>query len=150
MIGAGSVVFAKNLLGDILSFPELAGCEIALMDIDPERLRIAEIMARKVAATLGTFPTITAYSDRKKALEGADYAINTIQVGGYPSTLIDFEVPKRYGLQQTIADTMGIGGIFHALRTIPVMLAMCRELVEVSLNVVVVYYTNPMAMNTLA
>ncbi len=104
-IGAGGVVFTYNLLGDIFSFPELAESEIALMDIDAERLRIAEMMAHKVAEQLGAHPTIKAYQDRKEALEGADYAINTIQVGGYPSTLIDFDVPKRYGLQQTIAET---------------------------------------------
>ncbi|HYT28093.1 MAG TPA: alpha-glucosidase/alpha-galactosidase, partial [Ktedonobacteraceae bacterium] len=118
MIGAGSVVFTLNLLGDIFTFPELRESEIALMDIDEERLRVAEIMARNVAAKFDAHPTITAHADRKAALEGAYYAINTIQVGGFPSTLIDFEVPKRYGLQQTIADTMGIGGIFRALRTI--------------------------------
>ena len=120
------------------------------MDIDEERLRVAEIMARNVAAKFDAHPTIIAHADRKAALEGADYAINTIQVGGFPSTLIDFEVPKRYGLQQTIADTMGIGGIFRALRTIPVMLAMCREMEEVCPNVTFLNYTNPMAMNTWA
>ena len=150
MIGAGSVVFTLNLLGDIFTFPELREGEIALMDIDEERLRVAEIMARNVAAKFDAHPTIIAHADRKAALEGADYAINTIQVGGFPSTLIDFEVPKRYGLQQTIADTMGIGGIFRALRTIPVMLAMCREMEEVCPNVTFLNYTNPMAMNTWA
>jgi len=150
MIGAGSVVFTLNLLGDILSFPELAECEIALMDIDPERLRIAEIMARKVANTLGAHPKITAYSERKAALDGAAYAINTIQVGGVPSTLIDFEVPKGYGLRQTIGDTLGIGGIFRALRTIPVMLEMCRDMEEVCPDVFFLNYVNPMAMNTWA
>src|SRR2546426_3987599 len=150
MIGAGSVVFTLNLLGDILSFPELAECEIALMDIDPERLRIAEIMARKVADALGAHPRITAYADRKAALDGADYAINTIQVGGVPSTLIDFEIPKRYGLQQTIGDTLGIGGIFRALRTIPVMLEMCRDMEEICPDVLFINYVNPMAMNTWA
>ncbi len=150
MIGAGSVVFTLNLLGDILSFPELAEVEIALMDIDAERLHIAEIMARKVATTLGAHPMITAYADRKAALEGADYAINTIQVGGVPSTLIDFEVPKRYGLQQTIGDTLGIGGIFRALRTIPVMLDMCHDMEEVCPDVTFLNYVNPMAMNTWA
>ncbi len=149
-IGAGSVVFTLNLLGDILSFPELAESEIALMDIDPERLHIAEIMARKVVESLGAHPTITAYANRKAALEGADYVINTIQVGGYPSTLIDFEVPKRYGLKQTIADTVGIGGIFRALRTIPVMLEMCHEMEEVCPDVTFLNYVNPMAMNTWA
>ena len=150
MIGAGSVVFTLNLLGDIFTFPELREGEIALMDIDEERLRVAEIMARNVAAKFDAHPTIITHADRKAALEGADYAINTIQVGGFPSTLIDFEVPKRYGLQQTIADTMGIGGIFRALRTIPVMLAMCREMEEVCPNVTFLNYTNPMAMNTWA
>ena len=150
MIGAGSVVFTLNLLGDIFTFPELRESEIALMDIDEERLRVAEIMARNVAAKFDAHPTIITHADRKAALEGADYAINTIQVGGFPSTLIDFEVPKRYGLQQTIADTMGIGGIFRALRTIPVMLAMCREMEEVCPNVTFLNYTNPMAMNTWA
>lgn len=149
-IGAGSVVFTLNLLGDIFSFPELAECDIALMDIDPERLRIAEIMAHKVAEKLGAHPKISTYQDRKAALEGADYAINMIQVGGYPATLIDFEIPKRYGLQQTIADTLGIGGIFRALRTIPVMLDMCRDMEEVCPGVTFLNYVNPMAMNTWA
>jgi len=149
-IGAGSVVFTYHLLGDIFSFPELTACDIALMDIDPERLRIAEIMAHKVAEKLGAHPKISAYQERKAALEGADYAINMIQVGGYPATLIDFEIPKRYGLQQTIADTLGIGGIFRALRTIPVMLDMCRDMEEVCPGVTFLNYVNPMAMNTWA
>ncbi len=127
-IGAGSVVFTLNLLGDIFLFPELAGAEIALMDIDPERLHIAEIMARKVAEKLGAHSKISAYQDRK----------------------IDFEIPKRYGLQQTIADTLGIGGIFRALRTIPVMLDMCRDMEEVCPDVTFLNYVNPMAMNTWA
>ena len=150
MIGAGSVVFTLNLLGDILAFPELAEAEIALMDIDPERLHIAEIMAQKVAASLGAHPTITAYADRKAALDGADYVINTIQVGGVPSTRVDFQIPKRYRLQQTIGDTLGIGGIFRALRTIPVMLDMCRDMEEVCPDVTFLNYVNPMAMNTWA
>ncbi len=149
-IGAGSVVFTLNLLGDILTFPELAEVEIALMDIDEERLRIAEIMARKVADSLGAHPKITTYSDRKAALEGAHYVINTIQVGGYPSTVIDFDIPKKYGLRQTIADTMGIGGIFRALRTIPVMLDMCHDMEQVCPNTTFLNYVNPMAMNTWA
>src|SRR6266849_3374962 len=149
-IGAGSVVFTYHLLGDIFSFPELTACDIALMDIDPERLRIAEIMAHKVAEKLGAHPKISAYQERRAALDGADYAINMIQVCGYPATLIDFEVPKRYGLQQTIADTLGIGGIFRALRTIPVMLDMCRDMEEVCPDVTFLNYVNPMAMNTWA
>lgn len=149
MIGAGSVVFAKNLLGDILSHPELSGSHIALMDIDPERLRVAEIVAHRVAAATGARPTITATLDRRDALDGADYAINMIQVGGYkPATVIDFDIPKRFGLRQTIADTLGIGGIFRALRTIPVVLEMCRDMAELCPDVWFLNYTNPMAMVT--
>jgi alpha-galactosidase len=149
MIGAGSVVFAKNLLGDILSHPELAGSEIALMDIDSERLRVAEIVAHRVAEAVGAKPCITATTDRRAALDGADYAVNMIQVGGYkPSTVIDFEIPKRYGLRQTIADTLGIGGIFRALRTIPVVLDICRDMESVCPDVLFLNYVNPMAMVT--
>jgi alpha-galactosidase len=152
LIGAGSTVFAKNLLGDILSFPELAESHIALMDIDPERLKTSEIVARKVAQTVGAHPIITTHTDRRKALEGADYAINMIQVGGYkPGTVIDFEVPKKYGLRQTIADTLGVGGIMRALRTIPVMLAMCKDMEEVASDrITFLNYVNPMCMNTWA
>lgn len=147
MIGAGSTVFAKNLLGDILSFPELAESEIALMDIDAERLRVSEVVAHKVAGTVGARPAIRSYTDRRAALDGADYAINMIQVGGYdPGTIIDFEIPKKYGLRQTIADTLGIGGIMRALRTIPVMLDICSDMESVCPDVMFLNYTNPMAM----
>lgn len=147
-IGAGSTVFAKNLLGDILSFPELAGSEIALLDIDAERLRTSEIVAHKVAAALGAKPSITATLDRDRALDGADYAISMIQVGGYkPATVTDFEIPKRYGLRQTIADTLGIGGIMRGLRTIPVLLGMCHDMERLCPDVTFLQYVNPMAMN---
>jgi alpha-galactosidase len=147
MIGAGSTVFAKNLLGDILSFPELKDSHIALMDIDSERLRTSEIVANKVGAAVGASPTITAHTDRRAAMEGADYVINMIQVGGYkPGTEIDFEIPKKYGLRQTIADTLGIGGIMRALRTVPVMLDMARDMEAVCPNTLFINYTNPMAM----
>jgi alpha-galactosidase len=147
-IGAGSTVFAKNLLGDILSFPELAGSHIGLFDIDPERLRTSEIVARKVGQAFGAHPTIEATTDRRKALDGADYAISMIQVGGYkPSTVIDFEIPKKYGLRQTIADTLGIGGIMRGLRTIPVLLSMCQDMEALCPNVTFLQYVNPMAMN---
>ncbi|HIP73774.1 MAG TPA: alpha-glucosidase/alpha-galactosidase, partial [Anaerolineae bacterium] len=107
-IGAGSTVFAQNLLGDILSFPELAEVHIALHDIDPERLRTTEIVARKIAQTLDVQPTITATLDRREALAGTDYAIGMFQVAGYePGTVLDFEIPKKVGLRQTIADTLG-------------------------------------------
>ena len=148
LLGAGSTVFAKNLLGDILSFPELANSEIRLFDIDPERLKTSEVVANKVAQALGAKPKIITTTDRKKALENADYSIAMFQVGGYkPSTLIDFEIPKKYGLRQTIADTLGIGGIMRGLRTIPVMLDMCRDMEEVAGDSTFLNYVNPMAMN---
>ena len=152
MIGAGSTVFAKNLLGDILSFPELAESHIALMDINDERLKTSAVVAHKVAQAVGANPKITLHTDRLSALEGADYAINMIQVGGYkPGTELDFEIPKKYGLRQTIADTLGIGGIMRALRTIPVMLDMCHDMEEVSSpNLTFLNYVNPMCMNTWA
>jgi len=147
-IGAGSTVFAKNLLGDILSFPELAGADIRLHDIDEERLRTSEIVAHRVAHALGVRPRLTATTDRRRALDGADYVITMIQVGGYkPSTVIDFEIPKRYGLRQTIADTLGIGGIMRGLRTIPVLLDICRDMEELCPDAWLLNYVNPMAMN---
>ena len=146
-IGAGSTVFARNLLRDLFTFPELHRAEIALMDIDPERLRATEIVANRVAERAGARPSIVATTDRRRALDGADYAINMIQVGGYqPATAIDFAVPKKYGLRQTIGDTLGIGGIMRALRTIPVMREMTRDMEEVCPDVLFLNYTNPMAM----
>jgi len=150
-IGAGSTVFAKNLLGDILSFPELADSTISLMDIDPERLRTSEIVAHKVADFFGAKPKIEATLDRRRALDGANYAISMFQVGGYkPSTVIDFEIPKKYGIRQTIADTLGIGGIMRGLRTIPVFLDICKDMEELCPDVMFLQYVNPMAMNTWA
>jgi alpha-galactosidase len=148
LIGAGSTVFAQALLTDILSFPELAQSRISLHDIDPDRLRTSERMTRKLAQQLGAKPIIEATTDRRAALTDADYAICMIQVGGYrPSTVIDFDISKRYGLRQTIADTLGIGGIMRAVRTIPVLLDICREMEEVCPNVTFLQYSNPMAMN---
>jgi len=147
-IGAGSTVFAKNLLGDILSFPELSGATISLHDIDAERLRTSEVVARRVAATLEARPAIEATADRRRALDGADYVIVMFQIGGYrPSTVIDFEIPKRYGLRQTIADTLGIGGIMRGLRTVPVLLDVCRDMEAVCPDAHLLNYVNPMAIN---
>jgi alpha-galactosidase len=147
-IGAGSTVFAKNLLVDILSFPELADSKICLFDIGPERLRTSEIVARRVAQQLQVAPEIEIATDRGHALDGATYAINMIQVGGYrPCTVTDFEIPKKYGLRQTIADTLGIGGIMRALRTVPVLIALGREMESRCPDVVHLNYVNPMAMN---
>ncbi len=147
-VGAGSTVFAKNLLGDILSFPELAGSTISLHDIDAERLRTSEIVAHKTAAALGVTPTIETTLDRRESFDGADYVITMFQVGGYePSTVVDFEVPKRFGLDQTIADTLGIGGIMRGLRTIPVLLEMAADMEELCGDATMLQYVNPMAMN---
>jgi alpha-galactosidase len=146
-IGAGSTVFAKNLMGDILSFPELADSTIRLHDIDAERLHTSEVVAHKVAKALGARPTIEATTDRRAALDGADYVLCMIQVGGYkPSTVIDFEIPKKYGLRQTIADTLGIGGIMRGLRTAPVLLDICRDMEELCPHALFLNYVNPMAI----
>ncbi len=147
-IGAGSTVFAQALLTDILGYPELAEATISLHDIDEERLKTSDIVAHRIAGMLGAHPTIEATTDRRAALDGTDYAISMFQIGGYePSTVIDFEVPKRYGLRQTIADTLGIGGIMRGLRTIPVMLEMCRDMEALCPNVLHLNYINPMAIN---
>jgi alpha-galactosidase len=147
-IGAGSVVFAKNLLGDVLLCDGLKESEIALMDIDGDRLATAEVMAHRLAEATESRPTISATMDRKEAFDGADYVICAIQVGGYkPSTVIDFEVPKKYGLRQTIADTLGVGGIMRGLRTIPVLLSLARDMEAVCPNALLLQYSNPMAMN---
>ena len=148
LIGAGSAVFARNLIGDILSFPELSETELALMDVDEARLGTSEIVARRVAAALGASPAITATTDRRTALDGADHVITMFQIGGYrPSTVVDFDVPKRFGLRQTIGDTLGIGGIMRGLRTIPVLLELCRDMEELCPDAWLLQYVNPMAMN---
>lgn len=145
-IGAGSVEFTKNLLGDILTFPELADAEIALHDIDAERLEAAEGIARWTSGTLNASASITSHLDRRAALEGADYVVNMVQVGMHEATLLDFEIPVRHGLRQTIGDTLGIGGIFRALRTIPVMLGIAEDMRVECPDAWFLNYTNPMAM----
>ena len=148
-MGAGSTVFAKNVLGDSMLIPALRDSEIRLYDIDLRRLHESENMLNNINRNNGGHAVITAKTDRKKALAGADYVINAIQVGGYePSTVIDFEVPKKYGLRQTIADTLGIGGIFRALRTIPVLFDFARDMDEACPGAWFINYTNPMAMLT--
>jgi alpha-galactosidase len=147
-IGAGSTVFAKNLMGDILSFPELASSTLTLMDVNVERLRTSEVVAHKVAKAVGAHPTIETTTDRRAALAGADYVICMIQVAGYkPGTVTDFEIPKKYGLRQTIADTLGIGGIMRGLRTIPVLVDICRDMEQLCPNALFLNYVNPMCIN---
>jgi alpha-galactosidase len=148
LIGAGSTVFAKTLIADLLSFPELAaGLTVALMDVDEERLRTSELMTRRLIATSGGNARVDATLDRRRALDGAGYVITMIQVGGYrPATVTDFEVPKRFGLRQTIGDTVGVGGIMRGLRTIPVLLDLCRDMEELCPNAYLLQYVNPMAV----
>jgi alpha-galactosidase len=147
IIGAGSVEFTRNILTDLCSVPELLGSlEFALHDIDPERLAYAERAALQVVARLSAGHTVTAHPERAGAFDGADYLINEIQVGGYDATLRDFEIPKRFGIRQTIADTIGIGGIMRGLRTIPVMIEMGNEMAARCPDGLLLNYTNPMSM----
>jgi len=150
-IGAGSTVFARNLIRDILTFPDLHDATFALMDIDPERLAVTETVAHRIASQAGVKIKVEATTDRRAALTGAQYVINMIQVGGYrPATVTDFEIPKKYGLRQTIADTLGVGGIMRALRTVPVMQGIARDMEELCPDALFLNYTNPMAMLTWA
>jgi len=146
LVGAGSVEFTRNLLGDILSFEALHDAEIVLHDIDPDRLATAERMARWTAEALNVEPTIEAHLDRRAALKGADYAINTIQVGGARATQIDFEIPKRFGLEYTINDTINVGGVMRGLRSIPVTLGIVADMADVCPDALFLNYTNPMGM----
>ena len=146
LVGAGSVVFTRNLLGDFLSYPELRDAEIVLHDIDPDRLRTAERMAAWTGQALGASPRIEASLDRREALRGADFVVNTIQVGGARATQLDFEIPGSYGLQYTINDTINVGGVFRALRSIPVVLGIVRDIEDVCPDARLLNYTNPMSM----
>ena len=147
IVGAGSVEFTRELLGDILSFPELGSVRIVLHDIDVERLETAEAIARATARAAGAQPEVVASTDRRRALDGADYVINVIQVGMHQATVRDFEIPAKYGLNQTIADTIGVGGIFRGLRTFPVLADIARDMEQVCPDAWLLNYTNPMAMN---
>jgi len=147
LIGAGSVEFTRNVLADILGYPELQGtATVVLHDIDAERLGIGERLARLLNEQTKAGAAVESHLARRAALEGADYVINEIQVGGFEATLKDFEVPRRFGLRQTIADTIGIGGIFRGLRTIPVMLGIGRDMAELCPQALLLNYTNPMAV----
>ncbi len=147
-IGAGSTVFAKRLMGDILSYDELKEVTFSLFDIDPDRLATSAMVARKLSDAAGAHARIETPTDRQAALEGADYVICLIQVGGYrPATVVDFEVPKRYGLRHTISDTLGVGGIMRGLRTIPVLQGICRDIEHVAPDALLLNHVNPMAIN---
>ncbi|WP_195454677.1 alpha-glucosidase/alpha-galactosidase [Turicibacter sanguinis] len=151
-IGAGSTVFAKNVLGDCMLTPSLQDAHIALYDIDLKRLDESYQMLENINKNCNeSRATIVSYTDTREALTDATFVVNAIQVGGYePCTVTDFEIPKKYGLRQTIADTLGIGGIFRGLRTIPVLLDYCKIMEEVCPDAWLLNYTNPMSILTLA
>ena len=147
-IGAGSTIFLRHLLGDALLMPSLSNAEIALMDIDEQRLAESELVARRVVETLKAGASVTATTSRREALDGADFVIVSVQIGGYkPCTVTDFEIPKKYGLRQTIADTLGIGGIMRGLRTVPFLWDLCADMEELCPDAVMLQYVNPMAIN---
>lgn len=150
-IGAGSSVFMKNIVGDILHRPALAGAEIRLMDINPTRLEESAIIAGKLVNTLDVPATVKTYSNQREALDGTNFVVVCFQIGGYePSTVVDFEVPKKYNLRQTIADTLGVGGIMRGLRTVPHLWSICEDMLAVAPDAVMLQYVNPMAINTWA
>lgn len=150
-IGAGSTIFMKNIVGDMLHFPALRDARIALMDIDPARLAESELVAKAMVAKMGTGAAIEANTDRRRALDGADFVVTAFQVGGYqPATVTDFDIPRRYGLRQTIADTLGVGGIMRGLRTVPHLWAVAGDMADVCPDALLLQYVNPMAINTWA
>jgi len=151
IIGAGSAVFTKNIVTDLLSLDSFKKMEIALQDIDPVRLKISHELLNVISEKLNASPKITSHTDRRESLVGSDFVQTTIQVGGYkPSTIIDFQIPREYGLKQTIADTLGIGGIMRGLRTIPVLLDIAKDVMEVCPKAIWLQYVNPMCANMIA
>ena len=146
-VGAGSVVFTRQLVTDLLTYPALADVELVLHDINPERLAVAEGTARQANERAGAHLTIIPEPDRRKALAGADFVVNMVQVGGIDGTRKDLEIPARYGLKQTIGDTTGVGGVFRALRTFPFLSGLATDMLEVCPDATLLNYTNPMAMN---
>jgi alpha-galactosidase len=146
-IGAGSVVFARSLICDVLSFPGLADSTLALMDIDPGRLDLIAALASKTLQENQLPAKVESTLDRRRALDGADYVIVMIQVGGLDAFKTDVEIPRRYGIDQTVGDTLGPGGVFRGLRTVPVLVDICRDMSELCPEALLVNYSNPMAIN---
>ena len=150
-IGAGSTIFMKNIVGDVLHFPALEGTTFALMDINEQRLEESALVARKLIAASGRSAQVETTTDQRRALAGADYVVTAFQIGGYePSTVIDFDIPKQYGLCQTIGDTLGVGGIMRGLRTVPHLWRVAADMAELCPNATLLQYVNPMAINTWA
>ena len=151
IIGAGSAVFTKNIFTDLMFIDEFKKMDIALVDIDEKRLKISHELLDVIAKKFNASPNIKSYTDRREALVGSDFIQSTIQVGGYkPSTVIDFDIPKQFGLRQTIADTLGIGGIMRGLRTIPVLVDIGKDIMELCPNALWLQYVNPMCSNMIA
>ena len=150
-IGAGSTIFMKNIVGDMLHQPSLKDATIALMDIDETRLAESAFVARAMVAKMQTGARIETHTDQRRALEGADFVVTAFQIGGYkPSTVIDFDIPRRYGLRQTIGDTLGVGGIMRGLRTVPHLWSVAADMAAVCPDALLLQYVNPMAINTWA
>ena len=151
IIGAGSTVFTKNIVSDLLHIKKFKNMEIALVDINEHRLKVSHELLDVISTKLNAKIKIKSFTNRREALKGSDFVQSTIQVGGYkPSTIIDFEIPREYGLKQTIADTLGIGGIMRGLRTIPVLLDISKDIIEICPNSIWLQYVNPMCSNMIA
>lgn len=147
IVGAGSTVFTRNLCSDILLVPELQDCTIALMDIDPERLEMARALVQAIADQRGLKTKVEASLDQRKAVKGADFVITTFQQGGLEAYKLDIEIPQKYGVEQCVGDTMGPGGVFRALRTIPVLIELGEDMDEVAPDALLLNYVNPMSAN---
>ena len=151
IIGAGSTVFTKNIVVDLMTIDKFKSIEIALMDINKNRLDKTLEVLKIISKKMGVTPQFTTHTKRREALKDADFVQTTIQVGGYrPSTVTDFEIPSKFGVRQTIADTLGIGGIMRGLRTIPVLLDIAQDINDVCPNAIWMQYVNPMCSNMIA
>ena len=150
-IGAGYTIFMRKILGDVLHYSAHEDVTVALMDIDPNRLCESELVAQKMISSMNVQAQVHTYSTQREALEGADFVIICFQIGGFkPCIITDFNIPKSYGLEQTIADTLGIGGIMRGLRTVPHLWAICDDMMAVCPQAIMLQYVNPMAINTWA
>ena len=150
-IGAGSTVFMKNIVGDVLQWEALKGVHFSLMDINEQRLLESEMVFKKLVSSLEVQATYSLHTDQKEALREANFVVVAFQIGGFePCTVTDFEIPKKYGLRQTIADTVGIGGIMRGLRTVPHLWKICEDMLELCPDAIMLQYVNPMAINTWA
>ena len=147
LVGAGSAEFTRQLLRDLMTMPELADCRIVLHDLDPRRLDLAEAIARTTIRHHGAGASVTGTTDRRAALDGADFVVNMVSIGGHAATLTDFDVPEQFGVRQTIGDTLGVGGIFRGLRTFGFLGELAADILQLCPDAWLLNYTNPMAMN---